>query len=98
MEGSAVLTHDDLAGANDLAAKPLHSQPLGVGVAPVPAGGGALLVCHLGLSLSSWTRQRPWPHRYRSPGPACTSGAAPPDTPNPPYFRPTSLSSFAPLP
>src|SRR5215468_375122 len=74
MEVSAVLTHDDLAGANDLAAEPLHAQPLCVGVAPVPAGGRALLVCHLGLSPSSSTRRRPWPHRYRSPAPACTSG------------------------
>src|SRR5215813_5958113 len=48
VEVSAVLTHDDLASAHELTAEPLHAEPLGVGVPPVPAGRRALLVCHLG--------------------------------------------------
>src|SRR5262249_3641998 len=34
-----------------LTAEPLHAEPLGVGVPPVPAGRRALLVCHLGSAL-----------------------------------------------
>src|SRR5262245_41062005 len=47
VEVGAALTHDDLAGADDLAAVPLDAQALGVGVAAVLGGRRALLVCHL---------------------------------------------------
>src|SRR5712691_1474880 len=61
MEVSAVLAHDDLAGVDDLAAEALDAEPLGIGVAAVPAGRRALLVCHLRPSSSSWRA----PHRRR---------------------------------
>src|SRR3954451_10567810 len=49
MEVGAALPDEDLAGLDDLAAEPLHTQPLRVGVTPVAGGRGALLVCHGGL-------------------------------------------------
>src|SRR4051812_9752039 len=47
VEVRAALADDDLAGVDDLAAEALHAEALGVGVAPVLGGRGALLVCHL---------------------------------------------------
>ena len=46
VEVGAALAHDDLAGVDDLAAVPLDAEALGVGVATVLGGRGALLVCH----------------------------------------------------
>src|SRR5690349_20553509 len=44
------LAHQDLAGVDELAAESLHAEALRVGVTPVPAGRGALLVCHLSVT------------------------------------------------
>src|SRR6266699_7306805 len=62
----AALAHEDLARVDDLAAIPLYAEPLGIGVTPVPAGRGALLVSHLSVtflrpSSSGWR----WPCQYR---------------------------------
>jgi hypothetical protein len=46
VEVRAALAHDDLAGADDLAAEALDAQALGVAVATVPGAGSTLLVCH----------------------------------------------------
>ncbi len=46
VEMSATLADEDLARVDALAAEPLHTQPLCRGIAPVPAGRRALLVCH----------------------------------------------------
>src|SRR6476620_4185168 len=46
VEVGAALTDQDLAGLDDLAAEPLHAQPLGGGVTTVTCAGSALLVCH----------------------------------------------------
>src|SRR5690242_1904195 len=62
VEVGAVLPHDDLAGADQLAAEALDAEPLGVGVPAVTAGRGALLVCHLSPSSLRWPwRCWPWP-------------------------------------
>ncbi len=50
VEVGAPLADDDLAGVHELPAEALDPEPLGVGVAPVPGGGCALLVCHVCLS------------------------------------------------
>src|SRR4051812_34988102 len=52
VEVRPALTDQDLAGVDLLAAEPLHTQALRVGVAPVPAGRRTLLVCHLGWPTS----------------------------------------------
>src|SRR5580704_13315301 len=67
VEVGAVLAHDDLSGVDELAAEALDAKALGVGVPAVPAGGRALLVCHLSPSPrsrwpSSWSRL-PWRRR-----------------------------------
>src|SRR3712207_3957844 len=46
VELGAALADQDLAGVDDLAAEPLHAQPLGVRVAPVARAGRTLLVSH----------------------------------------------------
>jgi hypothetical protein len=46
VEVRTALADDDLAGLDDLATEPLDAEPLSVGVAPVPRGTSALLVCH----------------------------------------------------
>src|SRR5690606_29177589 len=50
VEVGAALTHDDLAGVDQLAAEALDAQALSVGVAAVAGGRRALLVCHLSNS------------------------------------------------
>src|SRR6266700_1526195 len=62
----AALAHEDLARVDDLAAVPLYAEPLGIGVTPVPAGRGTLLVSHLSVtslrpSSSGWR----WSCQYR---------------------------------
>src|SRR6516165_9635947 len=47
MELGAALTDQDFAGLDDLAAEPLHAQPLRGRVAAIARAGSALLVCHL---------------------------------------------------
>src|SRR5512147_372455 len=47
VEVGAALTDQDLTCAHDLTAEALHAEPLGVGVATVPGGRCALLVCHV---------------------------------------------------
>src|SRR4051812_41587633 len=47
VEVRAPLANDDLAGVDELAAETLDAEALTLGVAPVPGGTGALLVCHL---------------------------------------------------
>src|ERR1700747_2008850 len=42
----AALAHDDVAGQHLLAAEALHSQPFGVGVAPVLGAAACLFMCH----------------------------------------------------
>src|SRR3954453_12378079 len=49
VEVGAALANENLAGVDDLAAEPLHTEPLRVGVTPVAGGRCALLVCHGGL-------------------------------------------------
>src|SRR5699024_91795 len=46
VEAGPALTHQDLAGVDQLTAEPLHAEPLGLGVTPVLRGRGALLRCH----------------------------------------------------
>src|SRR5687768_5727023 len=46
VEVRAALADDDLARVDELAAEALHAEALGVGVAAVLGGRGALLVCH----------------------------------------------------
>src|SRR3712207_3733008 len=53
MEVGTALPHDDLARVDELAAEPFHAEPLGVGVAAVPARRRTLLVCHDCLSSRS---------------------------------------------
>src|SRR4029453_3002180 len=47
MEVGAALPDNDLASADQLATKPLDSEPLSVGVPTVTRRGRALLVCHI---------------------------------------------------
>src|SRR5690554_4102969 len=47
VELGTALADDDLTGADDLTAETLDAEALGVGVAAVPGGAGALLRCHL---------------------------------------------------
>src|SRR5690606_58627 len=47
VELGAALPDQDLPRVHELAAEPLHTQPLGLRVAPVPRTGGTLLVGHL---------------------------------------------------
>src|SRR5262245_53663004 len=51
VDARAPLAHQDRAGGDHLTAEPLHAKALGRGVAAVAAGGGALLVGHLGSAL-----------------------------------------------
>ena len=53
VEVGTALAHDDLAGVDHLAAEALDAEALGVGVAAVLGGRGALLVCHCEMSFSS---------------------------------------------
>src|SRR6476660_4474966 len=46
VEVGAALPYDDLAGVGELTAEARHTGALGVGVAAVLGGRGALLVCH----------------------------------------------------
>src|SRR5690349_8144970 len=50
VEVGAALTHDDLAGLDDLAAEALDAEVLRVRVATVAGRGRALLVCHVSVS------------------------------------------------
>src|SRR4028118_288749 len=52
VEVGAALAHDDLAGLDDLTAEALHAEALGVGVAAVAGGRGALFVSHVVVSPS----------------------------------------------
>ena len=47
VEVGAALADQDLTGVDDLTAEALHAEPLSIGVATVPGGRCALLVCHL---------------------------------------------------
>lgn len=47
----ATLAHDDRAGLNELSTVGLHAQVLRVGIAAVPSGAGAFLMCHDNLSI-----------------------------------------------
>lgn len=47
VEVGAALADQDLTGVDDLTAEALHAEPLSIGVATVPSGRCALLVCHL---------------------------------------------------
>src|SRR5690606_38888961 len=60
VEVGAALTHDDHAGLDDLTAEALHTEALGVGVAAVPGGAGALLVSHLETCLLLVWRTSPY--------------------------------------
>src|SRR6266567_3897188 len=62
VEVRAALTDEDLARVHDLAAVTLDAEALGIRVAAVAAGRGALLVCHLRPPLPS-----PWPSRWPLP-------------------------------
>ena len=50
----AALADQDLARVDDLAAEPLHAKALGVRVTSVPAGRGALLVCHFSVTSQAF--------------------------------------------
>src|SRR5690242_21633209 len=68
VEVRAALADEDLARVHDLAAVTLDAEALGVRVAAVAAGRGALLVCHLRPPLPSpWPPPRPsaWCRRCR---------------------------------
>src|ERR1700753_973393 len=52
VEVRTTLPDDDLACVHALAAETLDPKPLSVGVTAVPAGRGALLVCHVSSSPS----------------------------------------------
>ena len=54
VEVRAALANQDLAGVDDLAAEPLHAKALGVRVTSVPAGRGALLVCHFSVTSQAF--------------------------------------------
>ena len=47
VENRAYLPHEDISGADLLAAKPLHSATLGIGIPTVAAGSLTFLMCHI---------------------------------------------------
>src|SRR5688572_6229861 len=51
----AVLANDDRPAGHPLAAEPLHAEPLGVAVPPVPARALAFLVRHYGNLMKTGT-------------------------------------------
>src|SRR5688572_8730296 len=53
MKLGAALTHDDIAGFYQLAAKTLDAQTLGLGIAAVTCAAACFLVCHYAL-LTLW--------------------------------------------
>src|SRR6266699_4883038 len=61
VEVRAALADEDLARVHDLTAVTLDAEALGLGVAAVAAGRGALLVCHLRPPPPS-----PWPSPWPS--------------------------------
>src|SRR5262245_17142338 len=54
VELGAPLADEDLAGADDLTAEPLHAQALSGGVTTVTGAGRTLFVCHFGTPTSRW--------------------------------------------
>jgi hypothetical protein len=47
LENRAQLPHEDISGTDLLAAKPLHTATLGVGIPAIAAGPLTFLMCHL---------------------------------------------------
>src|SRR5215467_1740949 len=86
VEVGASLPDDDLARLDDLTAEPLDAEPLRVGVTSIPAGRGALLVCHVCVPLRARTGRRSWAS-IRERQPLTPSWLTPPSGPSPSRCR-----------